>query len=154
MSGSIAITEEIPRRRQDHHRNGPLRRFYARSVFIHRDRTSLRSKERHTSAQRMEKCPHRARRGVIKPAGSRIVRLPQHPRDKLFRLLFRTPGPRNDEGRLGYPGRPSRFYSVALGRLRVRLRVGNFNAATRDGHIKSMIEPASAQETPRRRHHW
>jgi len=150
MSGSIAITEEIPRRRLDHHRNGPLRRCFKSSVFRHRDRTSLQTKERHTSALRMEKCLQSRAPGGFKPAGSRFLRPPQHPRDRLLRLLS---GPRNDEGRLGGPGRPSRSYSVALGRLRVRLRIGNFQAATRDGRIKPMIEPTPSQETPRRRHH-
>lgn len=153
MGGSIALAEDFPRRRPTHLRDGPLRRLYQSSLFRHRDRTSLRTKRKRHQRGEWRNAPI-ARAGGLSPAGSRIV-LPAspHPRDRLLSFFSPPPGPRNDEGRLGYPGRPPRSYSAALGRLRVRLRVGNFDAATRDGRIKAMIEPTPAQETPRRRRH-
>lgn len=68
MDRSVAITEETPRRRLDHPRDGPLRRFYGSSVFRHRNSTSLQTKRKtHAGPANGEMPPSRGPGGYRPP---------------------------------------------------------------------------------------
>jgi len=103
MSGSIAITEEIPRRRLDHHRNGPLRRFCESSVFTHRDRTSFQTRRKaHVGAANGEMPPSRAPGGNYPPVHESFAprSTPRQALQASFRAQKRRRPPRGIPGGL------------------------------------------------------